>query len=169
MYNRRVSKSHPRVEACGTLDELNSALGMARAHSPPEYVGSRILKIQKDLVTIMGELATLPEDFARYTKDGFQLIEQSHYSDLEMWIKEIEAKKISFHGWATPGETVSAATLDMARSICRRAERRVQSLVEANEIKNPHILIYLNRTSDLLWLLARREETLKSSAVPNTD
>src|SRR5256885_14399699 len=75
MYNRRVSKSHPRVEACGTLDELNSALGMARAHSPPEYVGSRILKIQKDLVTIMGELATLPEDFARYTKDGFQLIE----------------------------------------------------------------------------------------------
>src|SRR3954470_4548120 len=107
MYNRRVSKTNPRIEACGSLDELNSALGLARAHSTQQYVSAKILKDQKDLITIMGEIATLEEDLPRYEIDGFQLVSQTHYSDLETWIKEIEAQKISFHGWATPGETLS--------------------------------------------------------------
>jgi cob(I)alamin adenosyltransferase len=166
MYNRRVSKTNPRIEACGSLDELNSALGLARAHSTQQYVSAKILKVQKDLITIMGEIATLEEDLPRYEIDGFQLVSQTHYSDLETWIKEIEAQKISFHGWATPGETLSAAALDMARSVCRRAERRVSDLIEQGQIHNQHILIYLNRASDLIWLLARREETINTPAPP---
>jgi cob(I)alamin adenosyltransferase len=166
MYNRRVSKTNPRIEACGSLDELNSALGLARAHSTQPYVSSKILKVQKDLITIMGEIATLEEDLPRYEKDGFQLVSQTHYSGLETWIKEIEAQNISFHGWATPGETLSAAALDMARSVCRRAERRVFDLIEQGQIHNQHILIYLNRASDLFWLLARREETINTPAPP---
>ena len=163
MYNRRVPKSHPRIEACGALDELNSALGMARAHTKQDYVTPRILKVQKDLITIMGEMATLPEDLERYAKDGFQIVAEKHYSDLESWIKEIEKEKVSFDGWATPGETLAAASMDFARSVCRRAERRVEALVGSGEVNNPHILIYLNRASDLLWLLARREEMLNKA------
>ena len=161
MYNRRVPKSHPRIEACGALDEFNSALGLARAQAADDCVAGKILKVQKDLITIMGEVATLSDDLERYAKDGFQIVSAGHYAELETWIKEIEGQKISFDGWATPGETVCAAAMDMARSICRRAERRVQNLAEAKEVRNPHILIYLNRASDLLWLLARREETLR--------
>jgi cob(I)alamin adenosyltransferase len=164
MYNRRVSKTHPRVEACGTIDELNSAIGVARASSQSTELSKRLLKIQGDLITLMGELATLKEDLQRYVKDQFEQISATHYNPLEQWIREIEAGEISFKGWATPGATPTAAALDLARSICRRAERRVQGLLETAEIENEHLLVYLNRASDLLWLLARREETVAAKA-----
>src|SRR5688572_1060636 len=70
MYGRRVSKSHPRVEAYGAVDDLNSALGLARATAAHEFVGANVLAIQKDLVLLMGELATATEDLERYVKDG---------------------------------------------------------------------------------------------------
>ena len=72
---------------------------------------------------------------------------------------EIEAQNISFKGWATPGATNHSAALDLARTICRRAERRVCAIQESGELKNPEIIIYLNRLSDLLWLFARWVET----------
>ena len=68
---------------------------------------------------------------------------------------EIEAQQVSYKGWATPGATLPAAMLDVARTTCRRAERRVCALHEGNQLRNPEILVYLNRLSDLLWLLAR--------------
>lgn len=71
MYNRRVSKCHPRVEAYGAVDELNAALGMARAFATGEFLRESLFATQKDLVTIMGELATTTEDLQRYTRDGF--------------------------------------------------------------------------------------------------
>jgi cob(I)alamin adenosyltransferase len=74
-------------------------------------------------------------------------------------VQEIEAQNISFKGWATPGATHNSATLDLARSICRRAERRVFDLQATGELENAEILIYLNRLSDLLWLFARWVET----------
>src|ERR1700691_3981417 len=74
MYNRRVSKCHPRVEAYGTVDELNTALGLARATAPNATLGAELITIQKELVTLMGELATLPEDLPRYIRDGFSLV-----------------------------------------------------------------------------------------------
>ena len=74
MYNRRVPKHHPRVEAYGCVDELNAAIGLARASTAHRQVGERLLAIQKDLVVLMGELATAPEDLDRYVKDGFTLV-----------------------------------------------------------------------------------------------
>ncbi len=159
MYNRRVSKCHPRVEAYGSVDELNAALGLARATAMQASVRSQLLAIQQDLVTLMGELATGVDDLPRYAKDDFPLVTPALTAKLDQGVKEIEAQKISFKGWATPGSSVSSAALDVARTTCRRAERRVCALQEAGQLRNLEIIIYLNRLSDLLWLLARWVET----------
>ena len=159
MYNRRVAKSHPRVEAYGSVDELNAALGLARAHATDAFVKDNLLLIQQDLVVLMGELATGVEDLARYVKDGFDLVTPALTEKLDRLVAEIEAQQVSFKGWATPGATVGSAALDVARTTCRRAERRVVALHDAEQLQNPEIIIYLNRLSDLLWLLARWVET----------
>ena len=159
MYGRRVPKNHPRVEACGTLDELNSALGLARATATEKFIGENLFWIQKSLVDVMGEVGVLTEDLPRYGKDGYALVTPELTAKLDALVKEIEAQNISFKGWATPGATQNAAALDLARSICRRAERRVFDLQSAGDLKNAEILIFLNRLSDLLWLFARWVET----------
>jgi cob(I)alamin adenosyltransferase len=159
MYNHRVSKSHPRVEAYGCVDELNAAIGLARASAGHEFVSAPLLRIQKDLVTVMGELATLPEDMARYRQDGFPVVTLELKIKLEDLVREIEQHHVSFKGWSTPGANVSSAALDVARTTCRRSERRISALHESGDPLNPEILIYLNRLSDLLWLLARWVET----------
>jgi cob(I)alamin adenosyltransferase len=155
MYNRRVEKNHPRVEAYGCVDELNAALGMARAATRHDFIAGRVLAVQKQLVILMGELATLPEDLERYRKDGYSQVTAEMTGQLEEGVKAIEAQKVSFSGWATPGATADAAALDLARTICRRAERRICDL----ETVNPEILVFLNRLSDLLWLMARWAES----------
>jgi cob(I)alamin adenosyltransferase len=158
MYNRRVPKTHKRVETYGAVDELNAAIGLARANAVDDFIAPNLLATQKELVTLMGELATLPEDRERYVKDGFTLVNTSMTARLEGLVKEIEAQKITYRGWATPGENVLSAALDVARTVCRRAERRVCELKEAGELPNEEIVIYLNRLSDLLWLFARWTE-----------
>jgi cob(I)alamin adenosyltransferase len=158
MYRRRVSKCHPRVEAYGAVDELNTALGLARAAGPPNGLGAQLLLIQKELVALMGELATLPEDRPRYIQDGYAAVTGEMTARLEKVVAEIEAKKIAFKGWATPGATLPAAALDLARTACRRAERRGWALREAGQLENMEILLYLNRLSDTLWLMARQAE-----------
>ncbi|MBI5774339.1 MAG: cob(I)yrinic acid a,c-diamide adenosyltransferase [Verrucomicrobia bacterium] len=159
MYNRRVSKCHPRVEAYGCVDELNAALGLARATAEHDFVRDNLLVIQKDLVTLMGELATAVEDLPRYAKDGFQLVTPPMTAKLDALVKEIEAQNITFAGWATPGASQHSAALDVARTTCRRAERRVCALQESGQLQNAEIIIYLNRLADLLWLFARWVET----------
>ena len=159
MYGHRVPKNHPRVEACGTLDELNSALGLARATATEKFVGDNLLWIQKSLVDVMGEVGVQTEDLPRYAKAGFKLITPELTAKLDVLVQEIEAQKISFKGWATPGATQHSAALDLARSTCRRAERRVYDLAAAGDLPNAEILIFLNRLSDLLWLFARWAET----------
>lgn len=164
MYNRRVSKNHPRVEAYGCVDELNAALGMARATARHDFVRDNLLAIQKELVILMGELATAVEDLSRYVKDGFFLVKPEMTMKLDELVAEIESQKISFKGWATPGASVHSAALDMARTICRRAERRVCALHESSQLQNPEIIVYLNRLADLLWLFARWTETQLSQS-----
>ncbi len=159
MYNRRVSKCHPRVEAYGCVDELNTAIGLARATAEADFVRDNLLAIQKDLVILMGELATAVDDLPRYVKDGFQLVGPEMTVKLDALVKEIEAQKVSFKGWATPGATVHSAALDVARTTCRRAERRVCALQEADQLQNSEVVVYLNRLADLLWLFARWVET----------
>ncbi len=158
MYNRRVSKCHPRVEAYGCVDELNAALGMARATAQHDFVRENLLAIQKDLVTLMGELATAVDDLPRYEKDGFALVTPELTAKLDRLVEEIEAQNITYKGWATPGASVHSAALDLARTTCRRAERRTCTLQEADQLKNREIIVYLNRLADLLWLFARWAE-----------
>ncbi|MEI9865669.1 MAG: cob(I)yrinic acid a,c-diamide adenosyltransferase [Limisphaerales bacterium] len=153
MYGRRVSKTNPRVEACGTIDELNSALGLARATAEHDFVRNNLIWIQKSLVDVMGEVGVPLEDLPRYAKDGYTLVTQAMTAKLDALVQEIEAQKVSFKGWATPGATMNSAALDVARTICRRSERSVCALKEAGELNNSEIIIYLNRLSDLLWLL----------------
>jgi len=164
MYGRRVSKCHPRVEAYGCVDELNAALGLARATASEDFVRDHLLKIQRDLVSVMGELATAVEDLPRYVKDGYTLVTSQLTHKLDAVVKEVEAQSISFKGWATPGDTFNSGALDVARTVCRRAERRVCALQETDQLQNTEIIVYLNRLADLLWLLARWVETRDKSA-----
>jgi cob(I)alamin adenosyltransferase len=168
MYNRRVSKCDERVEAYGSVDELNTAMGMARATASHAFIRDNILAIQKDLVILMGELATAVEDIPRYVKDGYTLVREGMTTKLDAYVRNIESQKVSFNGWATPGDSCGSAALDMSRTICRRAERRVCALHEKGRLENPEIIIYLNRLADVLWLMARWTEHQSSNPVITT-
>jgi cob(I)alamin adenosyltransferase len=162
MYGRRVSKGDLRVDACGCVDELMAALGLARAMCEDKFVAEQILAAQKDLIALMGELATAPEDRARYVKDGFQLTDGAMVERVSAVIVDLEKDKSLYpKDWVIPGESAASAALDLARTICRRAERRVAELRETNA----EILRYLNRLSDWCWILARYVE--KQSAIKN--
>ena len=150
MFGRRVDKTHPRVEACGTIDELNAALGMARAGASKPLTIEWIADLQKDLVTVMGEIATLSEDLVRFEEQGFSRVEASMVEKVEGRIKELETEhQISFKRWAVPGESgsPSAAALDLARTVARRAERQIVQLIQDEEIENREILRFFNRVS----------------------
>lgn len=159
MFNRRVPKTDARVEAYGSVDELNAAIGLARATGHHEFICRNLLAIQKDLVILMGELATAIDDLPRYAKDGFSRVTPELTGKVDLLVKEIEAQEITYRGWATPGATIHSAALDVARTVCRRAERQVCSLQDANQLANQEVIIYLNRLSDLLWLFARWVES----------
>ncbi len=165
MYGRRVSKTNPRVDAYGCVDEVNTALGMARVTATDAFTIELLLSVQKELILVMGELATAPEDLARYAKDGYQLTTASMVDRLTAAIDELEKDKLlHYKGWAIPGNTTVSAALDIARTTCRRAERRVAALGEDGSVLNPEVLRYLNRLSDLCWLLARYAEHAHESA-----
>jgi cob(I)alamin adenosyltransferase len=159
MYGRRVSKTDPRVEAYGTVDELNAAIGVARSVCKDKWTAERLIEIQKELVILMGELAVADEDRDRYKKQGYKFVSEEMVEHLGKWVKHVESEQPKFDGWATPGATPTAAALDVARTVCRRAERRVVALGEERKKLNPEVVKYLNRLADLLWLMARREES----------
>ena len=159
MYGRRVPKTDARVAAYGCVDELNASLGLARATASDLFLTEQIHAVQKELVIVMGELATSPEDLDRYLKDGFQPTAAAMVDRLTGVVDDLEKNKLGhFKGWAVPGNSLNGAALDLARTVCRRAERQVAALMAAAEKFNPEILRYLNRLSDLCWLLARYAE-----------
>lgn len=158
MFGRRVSKSSPRVEACGTVDELNAAIGLARATSKRKFLRENLFLIQKELVILMGEIGVAKQDLPRYLKGGYSLVTPAMTAKLDALVEQLEAQNISFQGWATPGANVNSAVLDVARTVCRRAERRICALQATSELHNPEIIVYLNRLADLLWLMARWTE-----------
>jgi len=158
MYGRRLPKDNPRSEAYGAVDEMTAALGLARATCDDKFVVDQILTIQKELINVMGELSTLPEDRARYAKDGFQLVDPTMVDRVHAAIVDLEKDKSIFpKDWVIPGHDPVSAALDLARTICRRAERLVAKLKDPN----PEILRYLNRLSDYCWILARFTEAGK--------
>ena len=159
MYGRRVPKTDHRVDAYGCVDELNSALGLARAATDDAFIKKEILRAQKELITVMGELATAPEDLERYRKDGFEVTKGTMVDRVTAFIDELEKDKSLYpKDWVIPGASAASAALDNARTTCRRAERRVATLVNEDKNFNIEILRYLNRLSDLCWLLARKIE-----------
>lgn len=153
-----------RVEAYGTVDELNAALGMARATTKAELIQSTVFAVQKELVVLMGELAVADQDRERYQKDGYDLVTTAMVDRLTAVVDDLEKNhQITYKHWATPGNTLDAAALDLARTICRRSERRVVGLAETGDYVNPESIRYLNRLSDILWLFARYAEGEKAA------
>jgi cob(I)alamin adenosyltransferase len=169
MYGRRVPKNDERVEAYGTIDELNAALGVARACSDDRFVFDQILAVQKELIVIMGELATAREDADRYVKDGFTLTSAGMVARIGGVISDLEKDKSLYpNDWVIPGEIKISAFLDVARTTCRRAERIVSQIMSKDVAFNGEILRYLNRLSDFCWVLARyAEKASTKSAIRN--
>ena len=151
---QRVPKSGPRPDAYGTLDEASSALGMARASARKPGTGEIILNIQKDLLLLGAELATESEDQAKF---GCQITTR-HVDQLERCLEDLQAKVSLKNEFIYPGDALSGAAIDLARTIIRRAERKTAGLFHQKVISNPEVLRYLNRLADLLFVLARYEE-----------
>lgn len=163
MYGRRVAKTDSRVDTYGAIDELNAALGLARVTAGEGFIADQILTVQKELIDVMGELATAPGDLERYVRDGYKVTTEEMVDRLTGVIDELEKDKLlHYQGWAIPGSTLVSAALDLARTTGRRAERRVARLAEEVPGLNEQILRYLNRLSDLCWLLARYAEHAKT-------
>jgi cob(I)alamin adenosyltransferase len=159
MYGRRVPKMDRRVEAYGTVDELNAALGLVRATTKVELIQHTVLAVQKELVVLMGELAVADEDRDRYQRDGYDIVTSAMVDGLTAVVDDLEQNHhITYKHWATPGNTLDGAALDVARTVCRRAERRVVALADSTEHVNRESIRYLNRLSDVLWLFARYAE-----------
>lgn len=164
MFGRRVSKSDIRVAAYGAVDELNAALGLVRAFVEDPFIAEPVFAIQKELVILMGELAVAPADLPRYFEKGFTPVSTAMVDRITALIDDLEQNhRISYEHWATPGATRGSAFLDLARTVCRRAEREVIALRESGEAVNAEIVRYLNRLSDLCWLYARFVETASPS------
>lgn len=151
-----VSKASARTSAYGALDEVVSAIGMARALSKDERIRSELLSIQKVCFLIGTELATTVRELGRIP----ERLEKDHLGALENLGIELENQIELPPSFIIPGATVASAALDITRAIARRLERNVVSMVqfEKESLENPHILPYLNRLSDVLFLLARFEE-----------
>jgi cob(I)alamin adenosyltransferase len=160
MFGRRVKKTDLRVAACGACDELNAALGVARAFSQDPQIQSTILAIQTELVVLMGELGVAAEDRRRYQEKGFGFVDESMTNRLTELVEDLEKNhQLRFTHWATPGAVRESALFDLARTVCRRAERAVVGMAEDGCAVNAEIIRYLNRLSDLCWLYARYIET----------
>jgi len=158
LYGQRVPKNHPQVEAVGALDELNAALGFAKATRPAGAAAGELEQIQRDLVALMGEVACAEADTARFAASKFSRIAGPDLARIDAAVAAIEARQPKFDGWATPGANLHAAALDLARTAARRAERQLVGLAGHGKTVRPLLLQYVNRVSDLLWLLARAAE-----------
>ena len=162
LFGHCVLKSHPRIHALGAVDELNAALGLVRVTALREIVKQNLPQFQIELIALMGELATPVGEETRYAQTHPQRINAECVERLHDLVKTMEAQgALKFEGWALPGAggSLSGAHCDVARTICRRAERSVMDLQDtAHTVPNMEIVRYLNRLSDVLWLMARMEE-----------
>jgi cob(I)alamin adenosyltransferase len=151
----RVPKWDARPDTFGTVDEATSALGLARALSQQPRVKEIILRLQRELYTLMAELATSPEEAGKHAS---MIITAEHVAGLETLGEELKRQVEIGNVFIVPGETVAGAALDVARTVVRRAERMVTRLHHDGVVTNAELLRYLNRLSDVLFVLARYEE-----------
>jgi cob(I)alamin adenosyltransferase len=157
---QRVPKYDPRPDTFGTVDEATSALGLARALSKDQRVKDILYRIQQELYMLMGELATPPEN---YEKMGLRMTAE-HVQRLEQTEEELKREVEIPNKFIIPGDTLDGAALDLARTIIRRAERMAVKLLHDGVIQNTEVIRYLNRLSDLVFILARYIEVKSSLA-----
>lgn len=162
--DQRVPKYHPRPETFGTVDEATSALGLARACSRDARVRDVILHTQRDLYVLMAELATLPENL-----DAIGMrVTTEHVAWLERTEEELKAEVEIPNKFVIPGDSLDGAALDLARTIIRRAERMTARLLHEGVIENGECQRYLNRLSDLIFILARYTEAKQGGSTQAT-
>jgi cob(I)alamin adenosyltransferase len=149
----RVSKADLRVEAYGTVDELNAALGFARSLCTHSEIASSVHEIQKTLFRVGSALATLPES----PKAPPQLLAED-VDCLTDQVHAIETREGVLSDWSLPGAHPESAAFEVARTVCRRAERAIVRLLESGAAVHPQTVPYINRLSDLIWLFARQIE-----------
>jgi cob(I)alamin adenosyltransferase len=149
----RVSKSDPRVETYGTIDELISTMGFARSICSDEELRALTKSIQKELFAVGGAIATAPGPKAQPPQITDAMVDA--LTDL---VHRFEAVEGILLDWSIPGEDAASAAFDVARTVCRRAERLVVALMESGAEVQPNALRYVNRLSDLLWLFGRYVE-----------
>ncbi len=159
---QRVPKDSARVNAYGTVDELNSAIGLALAHGLSPRLAEILPVIQNELFHLGSDLAFLEEDKVKYQ---LPQIEERHINQLEQWIDEFNAIVGPLQNFILPGGTIGAAQLHVARTICRRAERAVATLAREEPI-GEWVAAYLNRLSDLLFVMPRYENKQRDVAEP---
>lgn len=164
LYGQRVRKNHPQIQAVGAFDELNSALGFAKATCQDPARRAELERVQRDLVNLMGEIVCAESDVARFQQSRFVKIDEAALARIDAGVAEHESRNIRFEGWATPGASLHAAALDMARATGRRAERCLVELGDHGRNIRPVTAQYVNRLCDLLWLMARAAETETAAA-----
>lgn len=157
---QRVPKYDARPETFGTVDEATSALGLARAMTRDARIKEVIYPIQQELYLLMGELATPPEN---YEKMGLRITSE-HVRRLEQTEEALKQEVEIPNKFIIPGDTPDGAALDLARTIIRRAERMAVKLLHEGVIENGEVVRYLNRLSDLIFILARYRESKSSLA-----
>jgi len=151
LFGKSALKTSARVEALGAVDELNANLGLARVHAEDEALIEWIDGVQKNLVNLMGMIATEPADFSKYVDKGYGLISEEEIISLEEMAQVHEADGNTFRGWIRPGKggTLLTAQLHVCRTVCRRAERSCWAVEQEGTLT----CLYLNRLADVLWLL----------------
>ncbi len=157
MFGRRVAKTSLRCAALGAVDELNAALGLARAATTDDGLVEILDRLQNLLFSLMGQVACVPEDKEKYREKGYGAVGKEEV----LWVTElasrVEEEGVTLTHWAVPGAegSMAKAHLDYARTVCRRAECEVLRLSEGEGGIPQEVRVFLNRVSDLLWILAR--------------
>jgi cob(I)alamin adenosyltransferase len=155
LYGGRIPKDDPATEAYGTTDEAVAALGLARASVDPA-LAQEILALQRELFVVGADLAANPSERAKLDP-GVSLVSEEMTERLERRIDELVAERALPQAFVVPGANEGSAALDLARSVIRRAERHVVALEHEGRDVNPEVRRYLNRLSDLVFVLARRQ------------
>jgi cob(I)alamin adenosyltransferase len=171
----RIPKDDLRTDAYGTIDEAVAALGVARAQLDAIHrdglelavgnLAAVVLRIQRELFVAAAELATQPGAWDRQV-DGVSRVSATMVDGVEALLRDAEAAIAMPTEFVVPGETLVSAALELARTIVRRAERRAVTLGAEGLIPGPHLLPYLNRLADLLWVLARAAEQAEARSAP---
>ena len=147
----RVRKSDPRIEALGDLDEAQSVIGVARSMAPRSSLGRELMALQKELYLAMAEVATPVADLGRLK----ERLDGAAVARLERVLETVKRTTPIEGRFVIPGDNKISASLDQARTVVRRAERRVVECVDAGYVRGEDLLPWLNRVSDVLFVLAR--------------